>query len=142
MRDTAGYALFRADQETHMRRSSNSLAGAWFDLAKNSMELMQGSASVIATRTTVMAAATTHPSPANDREMKRMVNEKVVASAASFAGMALSTAASCQSMFFASLLGGRTPTGNDAERALTKALGAGMAPYQKAVRSNLKRLRK
>lgn len=125
-----------------MRRSRHSLNGAWFDLAQSSMELMQGSASVIATRTAAMAAATTNPSAANDREMKRMVDEKVAASAASLAGMALSSAASCQAMFFASMLGGRMPNAAEAQRAFTKALGAGMAPYQKTVRSNLKRLRK
>ncbi|MEO6927456.1 MAG: hypothetical protein ABI129_12400 [Rhodanobacter sp.] len=74
--------------------------------------------------------------------MKLMVDEKVKASAASMAGMAFSAAASCQSMFLASLLGGRAPSSTQAQRAMTKALGAGMAPYQKAVRGNLKRLRK
>lgn len=142
MLETARCALSRADQETIMRRSRNSLGGAWFDLARSSMELMQGSASVIATRTAAMAVATTHPSASHDREMKRMVDEKVAASAASLAGMALSTAASCQSMLFASLLGGRVPNASEAQRAFTRALGAGMAPYRKTVRSNLKRLRK
>lgn len=74
--------------------------------------------------------------------MKRMVNEKVKASAASMAGMAFSAAASCQSMFLTSLLGGRAPSATQAQRAMTRVLGAGMAPYKKAVRSNVKRLRK
>lgn len=125
-----------------MRNTRNSLAGAWFDLAKGSMELMQGSATVIARRTTAMAAAGAHPSARQDREMKRMVEEKVEASAASLTGMAFSAAASCQSMFFTSLFGGRVPSSTQAQRAMTKALGAGMAPYRKTVRSNLKRLRK
>jgi hypothetical protein len=59
------------------RRRPASLATAWFDLAQRSMEMMQGSATVIATRTAA------HPSAAHDREMKRMVDEKVDASAAS-----------------------------------------------------------
>lgn len=125
-----------------MKRSYNSLATTWFDLAQGSMELMQGSATVIAKRTTAMAAATTKPSASHDREMKRMVEEKVEASATSLTAMAFSAAASWQSMFMASLLGGRVPSTTQAQRALTKALGAGMAPYQKAVRSNVKRLRK
>ena len=103
---------------------------------------MQGSATVIATRTTAMAAAGTRPSAKQDREMKLMVDEKVKASAASMTNMAFSAAASCQSMFLASLLGGHAPSSTKAQRAMTKALGAGMAPYQKAVRGNLKRLRK
>lgn len=125
-----------------MRRARHSLSGAWFDLARNSVELMQDSASVIATRTTAMAVATVNPSAAHDREMKRMVEEKVEASAASLTSMLFSTAASCQSMLFASVFGGRVPKVSEAERAITRALGAGMAPYQKAVRSNLKRLGK
>ena len=106
------------------------------------MELMQGSATVIAKRVTAMAAAGAHPSAAHDREMRRMVDEKVNASAASFAGMAFSTAASCQSLWFGSMMGGHTPTAVQLERATTRLLGAGMAPYKKAVRGNVRRLRK
>lgn len=103
---------------------------------------MQGSATVIAKRSTVMAASTIHPNAANDREMKRMVEEKVEASAASLMGAAFSAAASWQSMCLAPLLGGRAPSATQSQLAVTKALRAGMAPYQKAVRSNLKRLKK
>lgn len=74
--------------------------------------------------------------------MKRMVEEKVEASAASLAGMAISAASSWQSMFFASMFGGHAPSSSQAQRAMTKALAAGMTPYRKAVRSNVKRLRK
>lgn len=125
-----------------MRRAAKPLASAWFDLARRSMELMQGSAAVIATRTTAMAAAGTRPSAKQDREMKRMVEEKVQASAASLANMTFSAVASCQSMLFSSMFGGRAPSSTQAQRAMTKVIGAGMAPYQKAVRSNRKRLRK
>ena len=106
------------------------------------MELMQGSATVIATRTAAMAKAGTRPSAAHDREMKRMVDEKVDASAASLAAMAFTAAASCQSLWLASLWGGRAPTATQLQRATTRVLGAGLAPYQKAVRSNVKRLKK
>ena len=106
------------------------------------MELMQGSATVIATRTAAMAKATTHPTAANDREMKRMVDEKITASADSFSNMAFTAAASCQSLWLGLLLGGRTPTATQLDRTTTRILGAGMAPYQKAVCSNVKRLRK
>lgn len=125
-----------------MRRSRKSLAGAWFDLAQSSAELMQGSATVISRRTAAMATATIQPSAAHDREMKRMIEEKVDASAASLAAMAFTATASCQSMFLASLFGARPPSTTQIQRATTKILGAGIAPYQKTVRSNVKRLRK
>jgi hypothetical protein len=129
-------------RSTIIKRSPPSLATAWFDLAQRSMEMMQGSATVIATRTAAMAKAGTRPSAAHDREMKRMVDEKVDASAASLTGMAFTAAASCQSLWLASLWGGRAPTATQLQRATTRVLGAGLAPYQKTVRSNVKRLRK
>ena len=135
-------ARFFALRHALVRRSRKSLAGAWFDLAQSSAQLMQGSATVIAARSASMATATVTPSAKHDREMKRMVEEKVEASAASLTAMAFSTAASCQSMFFASLFGGRTPSATQIQHATSKILGAGMAPYQKTVRSNIKRLRK
>ncbi|MFC5435165.1 hypothetical protein ACFPME_01210 [Rhodanobacter umsongensis] len=106
------------------------------------MEMMQGSATVIATRTAAMAKAGTHPSAAHDREMKRMLDEKVDASAASLAGMTFAAAASCQSLWLGSLWGGRAPTAAQLQRATTRVLGAGLTPYQNTVRSNVKRLRK
>ena len=66
----------------------------------------------------------------------------VDASAASLTGMAFTAAASCQSLWLASLWGGRAPTATQLQRATTRVLGAGLAPYQKAVRSNVKRLKK
>lgn len=106
------------------------------------MELMQGSATVIATRAAAMARAGAHPSAAHDREMKRMVEEKVDASAASLTGMAFTAATSCQSLWLGSLLSGHAPTTSQLQRATTRVVGAGIAPYQKTVRSNVKRLRK
>lgn len=89
-----------------------------------------------------MASATVHPTAAHDREMARMVEEKVDASAASLAAMAFTAAASWQAMFVGSLFGAGVPSANQIQRAATKILGAGIAPYQKTVRSNVKRLRK
>ena len=129
-------------RSTIIKRRPPSLATAWFDLAQRSMEMMQGSAIVIATRTAAMAQAGTRPSAAHDREMKRMVDEKVDASVASLAGMAFTAAASCQSLWLASLWGGHAPTATQFQRATTRVLGAGLAPYQRTVRSNVKRLRK
>lgn len=125
-----------------MKRRRKSLAGSWLDLATSSLELMQGSAVVIAARTTAMAAAGTNPSAKHDREMKRMVDEKVSASAESMARMAVTAGAACQSMFVRSMLGGRAPTASQVQRLTTNVLEAGMAPYKRTVRSNVKRLRK
>lgn len=132
-------ALLRS---TIIKRRRPSLATAWFDLAQRSIDMMQGSATVIATRTAAMAKTGAHPSAAHEREMKRMVDEKVDASAASLAGMAFTAAASCQSFWLGALWGGRAPSTAQLQRATTRVLGAGLAPYQKTVRSNVRRLRK
>ena len=105
------------------------------------MELMQGSATVIAKRTGAMAAAGAHPSAAHDREMKRMVTEKMSASTESLTNMAMTATAAWQSMLFGSMFGGRHPTAGQVQRATTSVIKSGMAPYKKAVRSNVKRLR-
>ena len=70
--------------------------------------MLQGSATGIATRTAAMAKAGTHPAATHDREMKRMRDEKVDASAASLARMLFTAAAS--SLWLGSLWGGRAPT--------------------------------
>lgn len=127
---------------TLIKRHSRTLADAWFNLAQDSLELMQGSAMVIATRTANMASASVHPTAANDREMRRMVDEKLKASTDSFANMGLTAAASCQSLWLGFALGGHAPTSTHLQRTATRILGAGMAPYQRVVRSNVKRLRK
>lgn len=125
-----------------IKRRPRPIATAWFALAQRSMEMMQGSATMITTRTAAMAKAGSHPSAAHDREMRRMVEEKVDASAASLTGMAFAAAASCQSLWLGSLWRGHVPTSVQLQRATTRVLGAGIAPYQKTVRSNVKRLRK
>ncbi|MEP7185050.1 MAG: hypothetical protein ABI767_04365 [Rhodanobacter sp.] len=106
------------------------------------MELMQGSAVVIAKRTRAMAAAGVNPSAAHDREMKRMVDEKVIASTDSLASMALVATSAWQSMFLGPIFGGRTPSTTEVQRLATSVIKSGMEPYKKAVRSNVKRLRK
>ncbi len=95
---------------------------------------MQGSATVIATRTAAMARAGSHPSAAHDREMKRMVDEKVAASAASFTGMAFTAAASFQSLWLRSLWGARAPTSSQlaARRHARAGRGHGAVPENRA----------
>lgn len=125
-----------------MRGAGKSLAASWFDLATSSAELMQGSAEVIARRTGAMAAAGPNPSPAQEREMKRMVDEKVHASVESFASMAVTATSAWQTMLMGSIFAGRSPTATQVQRAAASVLASGIAPYKKAVRSNVKRLRK
>jgi hypothetical protein len=129
-------------RSTIVKRRQASLANAWFDLAQSSMELMQGSATVIATRTAAMAMAGSKPDAAHKREMKRMVDEKVIASAASLTAMTFAAAASCQSFWLDTLFSGHAPNATQLQRATTRVLGAGLAPYHQTVRRNLKRLRK
>lgn len=120
-----------------------SLTGAWFDLALNSMELMQQSAVVIGKRTAAMAtpaAPGTRSSASQQREMQRMVDEKAHAAAESWTRAAFASAQAYQSMVMHAMLGGRTPSSNQWQRATIKVLGAASAPYRTKVRGNAKRL--
>ena len=123
-----------------MTRKPKSLGSAWFDLALNSMAMMQGSATVISKRTAAMAAAGAHPSAAHQREMRRMVEEKASASVESMTQAAFASAAACQSMAMRAMLGGRSPSSTQLQRAAIKVLGAAAAPYNTRVRGNVKRL--
>lgn len=69
-----------------------------------------------------------------------MVAEKVAASRESVTGMALSATAAWQSMWMNSMFCGRAPTAAKMQRVATSVLATGMEPYEKAVRSNVKRL--
>ncbi len=117
-----------------------SLSGAWFDLARDSMALMQGSAVVIGKRTAAMAAADASPPAAHQREMRRMVEEKASAAAESWTQSVLASASVWHSMAAATMLGGRPPNSAQLQRAAIKVLGAAAAPYGKRVRGNVRRL--
>ena len=117
-----------------------SLAGAWLDLTLDSMALMQGSAVVIGKRTAAMATAGPNPPAAHKREMRRMVEEKVSASAESWTRTAFASANIYQSMAVAAMLGRRPPGSTQLQRATIKLLGAATAPYRSKVRGNVKRL--
>ena len=117
-----------------------SLAGAWLNLTLDSMALMQGSAVVIGKRTAAMATAGLNPAPAQKREMRRMVEEKVSASAESWTRTAFASANVYQSMAMAAMLGRRPPSNTQLQRAAIKVLGAAVAPYRTKVRGNVKRL--
>lgn len=117
-----------------------SLSSAWFDLAFNSMALMQDSAVVIGKRTAAMSAAGTHPSAAHKREMRRMVEEKTSASAESWTRAAVASAGACQSMVMTAMLAGRLPSNTQLQRAAIKVFESATTPYRTRVRGNVKRL--
>lgn len=75
-------------RSTIIKRRPASLECNWFYLAQRSINMMQGSDTVIAMRTAAMARAAACPSVALDREMKPMVDEKVDISAASLVRIA------------------------------------------------------
>ncbi|MEO8747256.1 MAG: hypothetical protein ABI379_06345 [Rhodanobacter sp.] len=117
-----------------------SLSSAWFDLALDSVALMQGSAVVIGRRSAAMATAGPNPPAAHKREMRRMVEEKVSASAESWRRIAFATAGVYQSMAITAMRGGRPPGSTELQRATIKVLGAAATPYRTKVRGNVKRL--
>ncbi len=118
-----------------------SLSSAWFDLALDSMALLQGSAVVISKRTTAMGAAGSNPPAAQRREARRMVEEKVSVSAESWTRAAFASADVYQSMAMTAMRAGRPPSSTQLQRAAIKVLGAAAAPYNTKVRGNVKRLR-
>lgn len=117
-----------------------SLSSAWLELALDSMALMQGSAVVIGKRTAAMATAGPNPPAAHQREMRRMVAEKVSASSESWMRAAFASASVCQSMAMGAMLGQRAPSSTQVQRAAINVLGAASAPYRSKVRGNVKRL--
>ncbi len=117
-----------------------SLSSAWFDLAMDSVALMQGSAVVMGKRSAAMATAGPNPPAAHKREMRRMVEEKVSASTESWTRIAFASAGVYQSMAMTMMRGGRPPSSTQVQRATIKVLGAAAAPYRTKVRGNVKRL--
>lgn len=117
-----------------------SLAGAWLDLTRESVALMQGSAVVIGKRTAAMATAGPNPPAAHQREMRRMVEEKVSASAESWTRTAFASASVCQSMAIDAMLGRPPPSSTQLQRVAIKLFGAATAPYRSTVRGNVRRL--
>jgi hypothetical protein len=125
-----------------MARSSYPFA-LWFDLAVRSTQLMQASAEVILQRSNRIARMGAKPSLAEQREMRRMVNEKVQASAESATAMSLRAMSSYQTLLWQSVTG-RIDTAPLARAARTgsQIASAGLAPFHRRARNNAKRLRK
>jgi hypothetical protein len=140
-------------------RQTASLFSTWLDLAARSTEMYCASTEVIAKRTRQLATMGPNPPAADQREMKRMVEEKADAASESLNAMGTSTAAAYQSAMLrgmdqmvrnatAVMLGGnpmRMKLGMDFTEVATtyaKVAKAGMAPYHRRATSNAKRLRK
>lgn len=56
--------------------------------------------------------------------------------------MTVAATATWQSMLYDSMFEGHIPTATKVQRLATSALASGMEPFKKAVRGNVKRLRK
>ena len=116
------------------------------DLASRSSEMLWASSEVIARRSRIMANMGADPSASDQREMQRMVEEKISAYADSAMAMSFRAAEVCQSMMLRSMppwLGSTRATSlNDVTRAAAQITQAGLAPFHQRARSNAKRLRR
>jgi hypothetical protein len=140
-------------------RQTASLFSTWLDLAARSTEMYCASSEVIAKRTQRMATMGPNPPASDQREMKRMVEEKADAASESLNAIGASTAVAYQRAMLkgmdqmvrnatSMMLGGNPmhmKVGMDfTEVAATyaKVAKAGMAPYHRRATNNAKRLRK
>ena len=116
------------------------------DLATRSGEMLWASGEVIAHRSRIMANMGTDPSASDQREMRRMVEEKTSASMDSTMAMSFRAAEVCQSMMLRSMQSwmGMTPAASISEvtRAAAQITQAGLTPFHQRARSNAKRLRR
>lgn len=129
----------------------------WMGLASRSADTWLASGAVIAERTRRMAAMGSRPSAADQREMRRMVDEKVSATGESAQAMtaqaiSLAQASASRWMTFThaqtmAMLGfGRMPStapaANAAMRASVSMAEAALAPFHRRATANARRLRK
>jgi len=131
----------------------------WLDVATKSVEMCCASSEVIAKRTQRMATMGSAPSRSDQREMKRMVDEKTDAASESLRAMGLSTSAACQR----AMLGGMQqmmrnttsmmwsgkprrmnvqPNLSQIATATAAVAKAGLLPYHRRATNNARRLRK
>jgi hypothetical protein len=140
-------------------RQTASLFSTWLDLAAQSTEMYCASNEVIAKRAGRMATMGPVPPASDQREMKRMVDEKADAASESLSAIGASTAAAYQRAMIkgmdqmvrnaTSMMLGGNPMGmkvgmDFAEVATTyaKVAKAGIAPYHRRATNNARRLRK
>ncbi len=143
----------------------------WTAFASTAGEMLLASSEVIAHRSHLIARAGTHPRAADQRELKRMVDEKtkaafdsatamssrsgqvIHASAAQmFSNMATSTSilldlaggriGQAQSRAWRQLIGQSSENASQLSNAAAQIAQAGIAPYHKGATGNAKRLRK
>lgn len=120
------------------RRRNTANLGAlssWFDLGMRTSQMLWSSAEVIGQRSQRMAVSGANPTAADQREMHRMVDEKMRAATESMQAMS-----SCAGKLYTrSLLRG------DAlgmAQAFTQMASVGLTPYHRRATENAKRLRK
>lgn len=125
-----------------MARSTHPFA-LWFDLAMRSTQLMQVSAEVILLRSNRVARMGAQPSRAEQRELRRMVDEKVHASMEAAIAMSLRAMSDYQSLLWQPLNArfDATPLAS-AVRVSSQIASAGLAPFHRRARRNAKRLRR
>jgi hypothetical protein len=140
-------------------RQPANLFSIWLDLAARSAEIYGASGEVVAKRTQRMVRMGPDPGAADQREMKRMVDEKVAAASESLEAMGASIAAAYQGAMIrgmdqimrnatSMMLGGKPGrmtlglTLTEVATASARVAKAGMAPYHRRVTNNAKRLRK
>ncbi|WP_158883820.1 polyhydroxyalkanoate granule-associated phasin [Rhodanobacter sp. L36] len=131
----------------------------WTTLATKSAEMLLASGEVVAHRSQRMASMGANPDAADRREMGRMVQEKVDASAESAQAMSMKAASLYQASMMqwlnlanrqaAALCGiGTSPrisadvAAKKTMRAAAEIATAGMAPFHRRATGNAKRLRK
>lgn len=129
----------------------------WMGLAGRSADTWLASGAVIAERTRRMAAMGASPSRADQREMRRMVDEKVSATGESAQAVTAQAVALAQTsaMRWMAFLNAQTmamlgfgrmpstaPTANAAMRASVAMGEAALAPFHRRATANARRLRK
>ena len=140
-------------------RQPANLFSIWLDLAARSAEMYGASGEVVAKRTQRMAKMGPNPEASDQREMKRMVDEKADAASESLEAMGASIATAYQRMMIrgmdrmmrnatSMMLGGKPGrmtvglTLTEVATTAAKVAKAGMTPYHRRATSNAKRLRK
>jgi hypothetical protein len=107
----------------------------WFDLGMRTSQMLWSSAEVIGQRSQRMAAGVVNPTAAGQREMHRMVDEKIRAARESMQAMAVCAG----TLYTRSLLRGDAV---GMAQAFTRMASVALTPYHRRVTDNAKRLRK
>jgi hypothetical protein len=127
------------------RNTPAAAANAWMSLAIRSGEMLWASAEVIARRSYQLGTTTT-PDRRQEQEVRRMIDEKVDASADSIMAMSFKSLELWQRMLFQPLALTSSRGAVNSMIGLTNAsvdvMTAGLKPFHRRTRSNVKRLRR